>query len=93
MRNRTIHEATVLDREELTQSTARRRLCHSLIRPTHVDTDVAADMLLVGSQTLRKSHSQKGNYAGIRPVRLPSRKLAWPLAEIEHLLNLNGDTK
>jgi hypothetical protein len=58
-----------------------------------VDTDVAADMLLVGSQTLRKSHSQKGNYAGIRPVRLPSRKLAWPLAEIEKLLNLNGDTK
>lgn len=54
---------------------------------THVDTEVAAQMLLVDPKTLHKSHSKKGNYAGVRPVRLPSRKLAWPLAEIEKLLD------
>jgi hypothetical protein len=52
-----------------------------------VDTEVAAQMLLVDPKTLHKSHSKKGNYAGVRPVRLPSRKLAWPLAEIEKLLD------
>lgn len=44
-------------------------------------------MLLVDAKTLLKSHSLRQQYGGIRPVRLPSRKLAWPLAEIEKLLN------
>jgi hypothetical protein len=60
---------------------------HVHINITHVGTGVAAPMLLVAEQTMLKSHSQYGHYAGICPVRLPSRKLAWPLAEIEKLLN------
>ncbi len=93
MHNLGIHEAIAHDHENLARSKSSPRPCHSSIRPTHVDTDVAAEMLLVGSPTLRKSHSQKGNYAGIRPVILPSRKLAWPLAEIEKLLDIDGETK
>jgi hypothetical protein len=52
-----------------------------------VDTEAAAQMLLVEPSTLRKSHSINGHYAGIRPTRLPSRKLAWPRQRIEDLLN------
>ncbi|BCF87063.1 hypothetical protein [Paraburkholderia largidicola] len=77
----------------LAKEAARPTLCHPAMRPTHVDTVVAASMLLVDSKTLLKSHSQKGNYSGIRPVRLPSRKLAWPLADIEKLLNIDGCDK
>jgi hypothetical protein len=62
-------------------------LCHAHLGTTHVKTTVAAHLLLVEPQTLLKSHSQKGCYGPIRPIRLPSRRLAWPLAEIEKLLN------
>ncbi|WP_258180698.1 hypothetical protein [Burkholderia multivorans] len=58
---------------------------------TYVDTEVAARLLLVGADTLRKSHSKNGSYGRIRPIRLPSRKLAWPLAEIEKLLSRDGE--
>ncbi|WP_230941083.1 hypothetical protein [Burkholderia thailandensis] len=54
---------------------------------TYVDTEVAARLLLVDPHTLYKSHSRNGSYGSIRPVRLPSRKLAWPLAEIEKLFS------
>lgn len=85
----------IIDRErpKRADDLSRPILCHAPIRPTHVETAVAATMLLVDSKTLLKSHSQKGNYSGIRPVRLPSRKLAWPLAEIEKLLNIDGGAK
>jgi hypothetical protein len=49
---------------------------------THVSTEEAADLLLVQPQTMRKQFSIRGEYAGIRPSRLPSRKLAWPLDAI-----------
>jgi len=52
---------------------------------THVGTDVFAEMLFVEAKTVLKSHSLHAHYAGIRPVRLPNRKLAWPIAEIESL--------
>ena len=82
-------DAIARDHEPTGQTATRTQMCHAPIHPTHVETDVAAAMLLVDPDTLRKSHSQKGAYCGIRPVRLPSRKLAWPLVEIERLLNPN----
>ncbi|WP_309829853.1 hypothetical protein [Caballeronia sp. LZ065] len=54
---------------------------------SHVPTEEAATMLMVQPQTMRKQFSQKGEYCGIRPRRLPNRRLAWPLAEIQALLN------
>lgn len=53
---------------------------------THISTDEAAAVLLVKPQTMRKGHCICGEYAGIRPVRLASRKLAWPLDGIARAL-------
>ncbi|RDU98297.1 hypothetical protein [Trinickia dinghuensis] len=64
---------------------------HATFRPTHVGTEVAASMLMVEPATLLKSRSIYGHYAGIRPVRLPNRKLAWPIAEIDRLFAVPVD--
>lgn len=91
MQQNRIARAVNPDDSQATNEPARPVLHSWFTRPTHVDTDVAAHMLLVDSKTLHKSHSKKGTYAGIRPVRLPSRKLAWPLDEIQALLS--GEAK
>ncbi|WP_369070858.1 DNA-binding protein [Burkholderia gladioli] len=51
----------------------------------HVSTDEFADRMMVLRQTILKCHSRTGQYAGVRPVRLPNRRLAWPADEIEKL--------
>jgi hypothetical protein len=76
------------DRAELVQTANLSNMPQRRARPTHIGTKAAAAMLVVTEETMQKSHSQKGSYVGIRPVRLPSRKLAWPLAEIEKLLGV-----
>ncbi|MDR5814981.1 hypothetical protein QCE62_15470 [Caballeronia sp. LZ033] len=63
------------------------KACYLIHRHTHIDTEAAASRLLVLPETLLKSHSVNGHYIGIRPVRLPNRKLAWPLAEITKLFD------
>lgn len=80
------------DRVQPMKQPACPKLCHAPLRPTHVGTDVAAPMLLVAPETMLKSHSLNGHYAGIRPVRLPNRKLAWPIAEIEKLFETHHHT-
>lgn len=77
-------------RELSVEQPACPRLCHATFRPTHIGTDVAAVTLLVEPETMLKSHSIHGHYAGIRPVRLPNRKLAWPIAEIEKLFETHN---
>ena len=59
--------------------------CHATLRPTHVGTSTFANVVFAEEKTVLKSHSQHGHYLGIRPIRLPNRKLAWPIAEIENL--------
>ncbi|WP_369053174.1 hypothetical protein [Burkholderia gladioli] len=86
MQQHAITQAISPDRCPPINEQTRPTLYHAYIRPSHVETAVAAPMLLVEPETMLKSHSLNGHYAGIRPVRLPSRKLAWPLAEIERLL-------
>jgi hypothetical protein len=72
------------------QEPTRTKVRRAHISTTHADTGSAANMLLVQPQTLLKSHSQNGCYGAIRPVRLPSGKLGWPLAEIEKVLRALG---
>ncbi len=90
MQQRAITQAISQDRSLPLNEPPRPVVHHTYIRPSHVETAVAAPMLLVDPKTMLKSHSLNGHYAGIRPVRLPSRKLAWPLAEIEKLLNVSA---
>lgn len=93
MQHRAITQASSPDRCSPVNQEPRPVLPEAYIRPTHVETAVAAAMLLVDPKTMLKSHSLNGHYGGIRPVRLPSRKLAWPLAEIEGLLNVSAVVK
>lgn len=85
MRQTAQAQAITPDRVHSVEQPACTWLCHATIRPTHVGTEVAASMLLVAPETMLKAHSLNSHYVGIRPVRLPNRKLAWPLAEIEKL--------
>ena len=59
---------------------------------SHVSTDEFADRVLVLPETILKCHSRTGQYAGIRPVRLPNRRLAWPIDEIEKLFETSFST-
>ncbi|AXF06493.1 hypothetical protein CUJ91_00180 [Paraburkholderia graminis] len=58
----------------------------------HISTDEFADRLLVLRQTVLKAYNRDGAYCGVRPVRLPNRRLAWPIAEIEKLFETQNST-
>ncbi|MFX1695928.1 hypothetical protein [Paraburkholderia sp. A1RO-1] len=90
MRNTAIPAAVDPDREQPVALPACPKQCHAAFRPTHVATEVAASMLMVEPATMLKSHCLNSHYVGIRPVRLPNRKLAWPIAEIEKLFQPSG---
>jgi hypothetical protein len=49
-------------------------------------TDEFANQWRVQSQTVRKRYSQYGSYFGIKPLRLPNRKLLWPDRTLEPLV-------
>lgn len=57
----------------------------------HVSTDEFAARMLVLPATVLKSHSRMGQYAGVRPIRLPNRRLAWPVDETEKLFSASGN--
>lgn len=40
-------------------------------------TDAMAEAVGVRAQSVRKRYSQTGTYFGLRPVKLPSRRLMW----------------
>jgi hypothetical protein len=58
----------------------------------HVSTDEFAARMLVLRQTVLKAYNRDGAYCGIRPVRLPNRRLAWPEGEIEKLFETHNPT-
>jgi len=57
----------------------------------HISTDEFADRMMVLRQTVLKAYSRDGAYCGIRPIRLPNRRLAWPEDEIEKLFAASDD--
>ncbi|CAJ9715025.1 putative DNA-binding protein [Burkholderia pseudomallei] len=52
----------------------------------HVSTDELAAILAVDPQSIRKRYSQTGSYHGVRPTKLPSRRLLWPVEAVRTLL-------
>ena len=52
----------------------------------HVSTDELAAILAVDPQSIRKRYSQTGSYHGVRPTKLPSRRLLWPVEAVKALL-------
>lgn len=53
----------------------------------HVSTDELAAILAVEPQSILKRHSKDGSYLGIRPTKLPNRRLLWPVADVKKLLS------
>lgn len=51
-----------------------------------VESDEMAAVLAVDPRSIRKRYSQTGTYHGIRPTKLPSRRLLWPVDAIKLLL-------
>jgi len=50
------------------------------------DTKELAALLKVDPGTIRRGYCVKGAYFGLRPLKLPNRRLLWPASEVEKLL-------
>ena len=50
-------------------------------------TDEAAAVLKVRPQTIRAGLCRDGHYMGLRPSRLPNRRLLWNAAAVDSLLS------
>lgn len=48
-------------------------------------TDEAAERLNVRPRSIRKRYSQTGAYFSVRPIKLPNRRLWWPIDAVEQL--------
>ncbi|OIT16250.1 hypothetical protein BL243_12235 [Ralstonia solanacearum] len=57
------------------------------INRDHVSTEELAAILAIDPQSIRKRHSVDGSYLGIRPTKLPNRRLLWPVADVKKLLS------
>ncbi|NLP64214.1 hypothetical protein [Paraburkholderia sacchari] len=56
-------------------------------RSHFITTDQFAEALHVLPQSIRKRLCMTGSFHGIRPLKLPSRRLAWPVDAVEQLMN------
>lgn len=50
-----------------------------------ITTEVAAEQLCAKPQTLRKNFCLSGHYLGIKPIKLPNRRLLWPADEVARI--------
>lgn len=59
------------------------------MKPRYLTTAEFAERLAVKPATASGRARVDGHYLGIRPIKLPNRRLLWPLAEVE---KLTGET-
>jgi len=52
----------------------------------HLSTDEFAAVLAVAPQSVRKRYSETGSYHGVRPTKMPNRRLFWPVDAVRRLL-------
>lgn len=53
----------------------------------YLSTAEFAAVLAVEAQSVRKRYSETGSYHGVRPTKLPSRRVLWPVEALKRLLN------
>lgn len=53
----------------------------------YVLTGTLAQSLGITPQTLRAALCRNGHYYGIRPIKMPNRRLLWPADAIDRLLS------
>lgn len=61
--------------------------------PDLLTTEELAALLGVRAQTVRKGHSQDGEYFGVMPVKLPNKRLGWPRSEVEKMMRAATETE
>ncbi len=87
------HSSTVPTASNLTneESTLQPGLLEKLLRRlmvlNHLSTEQFAEILHVKPESVRSGLCRTGNYLGIRPLKLPNRRLAWPAKDVIRLLN------
>jgi len=54
---------------------------------THYSTEVLAEHLGIKPQTIRAALCRNGHYLGLRPIKMPNRRLLWPAADVTELLS------
>jgi hypothetical protein len=59
--------------------------------PRGYTTNQTAAVFGVVPHTLRVSCSQNGHYLGVRPVKLPNRRLLWPADQVDALVTGQRD--
>ena len=52
-----------------------------------ITTEELAALFQVKPNTPRVSLTTHGHYFGIKPTKLPNRRLSWPLADVQRVLN------
>lgn len=52
-----------------------------------LSTEEFATAISLKPQSIRKRYSLTGSYHGVRPVKLPNRRLLWPVDALEVLAN------
>ena len=52
-----------------------------------LDTATFAAQHLVKPQSVRKLYAATGSYHGVSPLRLPNRRLLWPVDSIEQIVS------
>ncbi|WP_081077359.1 DNA-binding protein [Burkholderia pseudomultivorans] len=55
-------------------------------------TEEFAAEICCRADSIRKRYSQTGSYHGVRPEKLPNRRLLWPADAVEQLIK-NGGAK
>ena len=60
-------------------------IAHGASRP-FLTTQELALALAMSAQSIRKRYSQTGSYFGLKPVKLPNRKLRWPADALDQLM-------
>lgn len=59
----------------------------SLPSRRRLTTDEFAAEICCLPNSIRKRYSQTGSYHGVRPIKLPNRRLLWPADAVEQLAN------
>lgn len=55
-------------------------------RNCYLTTETMADTMDIQPQSIRKRLSQTGSYYGLKPVKLPNRRLMWKAAAVSKFL-------
>ncbi|MBN8777164.1 MAG: DNA-binding protein [Thiomonas arsenitoxydans] len=54
----------------------------------YLTTEELASALHVEPESIHKARSKNGHYCGIQPIKLPNRRLAWPIDAIERITKI-----